>query len=53
MDAADDFIAALPDYEFTIAGWLAADATIISVDQQALPEPKVTVVAEVLLLEDR
>lgn len=52
MDAADDFIAALPDHEFTIPGWLAADATIVSVDQQALPEPKVTVEAEVLLLEE-
>jgi len=52
MDAADDFIAALPDHEFTIPGWLAADAAIISVDQQALPEPKATVEVEVLLLED-
>ena len=52
MDAADDFIAVLPDHEFTIPGWLAADATIVSVEQVALPEPKVTVEAEVLLLEE-
>lgn len=52
MDAADDFIAALPDHEFTIPGWLAAEATIVSVEQQVLPQPKATVEAEVLLLEE-
>jgi len=52
MDEADQFIAALPDHEFTIRGWLAADATIVAVEQQVFPEPKVTVEAEVLLLED-
>jgi len=51
-DAADNFIAALPDHEFTIPRQLVADATIASVDQQMLPHPRVSVVAELLLLEE-
>lgn len=51
-EAADDFIAALPEHEFTIPRQIVADAAITAVDQVALPEPKVTVEAELLLLED-
>ena len=52
MDAADDFIVALPDHEFTISGWIVVDAAIITVEQQVLPEPKITVEASLLLLEE-
>lgn len=45
-------IAALPDHEFTIPGQLVADATISSVEHQTVPEPRMTVEAELLLLED-
>ena len=52
MEAGDDFIAALPDHEFAITRQIVADATIIAVDQETIPEPKMTVEAELLLLED-
>ena len=52
MNAADDFIASLPEYEFSIQGQLVADATITSVEQESLPQPKITVEAELLLLEN-
>jgi hypothetical protein len=52
MDAADLFIAALPDHEFAIPGRLVADATIMAVDQRALPSPRTLVEAELLVLDD-
>lgn len=52
MDAADLFIAALPDHEFSIGGKLVADATIVSVEQRALPAPRTLVEAELLVLDD-
>jgi len=52
MEAADLFIAMLPDHEFTISGRLVADATILSVDQRALPAPRTLVEAELLVLDD-
>lgn len=52
MEAADAFIAALPDHEFTFSGRLVADATIASVDQQVLPTPHMIVECELLLLDD-
>ncbi len=52
MEAADDFISALPEHEFSIPHQIVADAAITAVDQVALPEAKVTVEAELLLLED-
>ena len=52
MDAAELFIAALPEHEFTIAGKLVADTTIRSVDQRALPSPRTMVEAELLVLDD-
>lgn len=52
MEQADDFIAALPDHEFTVAGRLVADATIRSVDQRALPIPRTVVEAELLVLDE-
>ena len=52
MDAADLFIFALPDHEFTISGRLVADATIRAVDQSMQPSPRVQVEAELLVLDD-
>jgi hypothetical protein len=52
MEAADLFIAALPDHEFAIPGRLVADATIRAVDQRLLPSPRTLVEAELLLLDD-
>lgn len=49
----ESLIAALPDHEFTIPGQLVADATISSVEHENGPEPRMTVVAELLLLEER
>lgn len=50
--AGEHFIAALPDYEFTIPGYLVADATIAAVDHALLPTPHMEIVAELLLLRD-
>jgi len=52
MEAADQFIAALPGHEFTISGRLVADATIQAVDQRTLPSPRAIVEAELLVLDD-
>ncbi|MCJ2186140.1 hypothetical protein [Novosphingobium beihaiensis] len=43
---------ALPEHEFTIPGQLVADAAIVSVKHETLPVPRMTVAAELLLLED-
>jgi hypothetical protein len=50
--AGERFIAALPDHEFTIPRQLVAEATVASVDHTVLPEPKLVVEIEMLLLED-
>ncbi|MDE2620220.1 MAG: hypothetical protein KGL54_08665 [Sphingomonadales bacterium] len=50
--AAERFIAALPDHEFTLPGALVADAAVIAVDHQTLPEPALTLTCELLLLAD-
>jgi len=52
IEAAETLIAALPDHEFAIPGQLVADASVISVDQATLPEPRMVVELELLLLED-
>lgn len=52
VDAGELFIAALPDHEFTIPRQLVADATIRAVDERLLPEPRLAVSVELLLLED-
>lgn len=51
-DAADLFIAALPEHEFAISGRLVADASIRAVDQHMLPSPRVQIEAELLVLDD-
>lgn len=52
IEAGEAFIAAVPDHEFAIRGQLVADAAIRAVDHMLLPEPRLTVVLELLLLED-
>jgi hypothetical protein len=46
------FIAALPDHEFNIPRQLVADATIAETAHTLLPEPRLTMEAELLLLDD-
>lgn len=52
IEAAEVLIAALPDHEFAIPGQLVADASVVSVNQATLPEPRMMVELELLLLED-
>lgn len=53
IEAGECFIALLPEHEFTIPGQLVADAAVVEVDHLLAPEPKLTIVAELLLLEER
>ena len=50
--AGEAFIAALPDHEFAIPRQLVADAAVVAVEHALLPEPGLTVEADLLLLED-
>ena len=50
--AGEAFIDAMPDHEFAIPRQLVADAAIVAVDHTALPEPRLEVTVELLLLED-
>lgn len=50
--ASEQFIAALPEHEFAIPGQLVADATITRVDHVLLPQPRMAVECELLLLVD-
>lgn len=52
MPAGELFIAALPEHEFCIPRQLVADATVIAVEHANLPQPKLVVEIELLLLED-
>ena len=52
VTAGEQFIAVLPDHEFTIPRQLVADATVIAVEHVTLPEPKLVVEIELLLLEE-
>lgn len=52
VEAGEHFVAALPNHEFTIPRQLVADATVVSVEHTLLPEPKLVVEVELLLLED-
>ncbi len=48
----EQFIAALPEHEFTLPRQLVADAAVVSVEHATLPEPRLTVELELLLLDD-
>lgn len=51
VDEGEAFIAALPDHEFHLPGLLVADATIARSEQSLLPEPRLEVTVELLLLD--
>ncbi len=50
-EAGELFIAALPDHEFVIPRWLVGDARIVGVYDQQLPERRLVVEVELLLLD--
>lgn len=50
--AGEAYIEALPDHEFSIPRQLVADAAVVGVEHVNLPEPRLEVTAELLLLED-
>ena len=52
VEAGERFIAALPEHEFTIPRQLVAEATVAAADHTLVPEPKLVVEIEMLLLED-
>lgn len=51
IEAGEAFIAALPGHEFAIPGQQVVSATIVSADHGLVPAPRLTVEAEILLLE--
>ena len=51
-EAGEQFVAALPDHEFAIPGQLVADAGVVEIEQRLLPEPRLVVRCELLLLEE-
>jgi len=50
--AGEDFIAALPDHEFTLPRQLVAKATIVAAEHSLLGTPKLTLEAELLVLDE-
>jgi hypothetical protein len=46
------FIVFLPEHEFMLPGQLVADAAVTEVDHRLIPEPRLTVSVELLLLEE-
>ena len=50
--AGEDLVATLPEHEFAIPRQLVADATVTGVESTLLPEPRMLVECELLLLED-
>ena len=50
--AGERFIDALSDHEFAIPRQLVADAAVVRVDHTALPEPRLEVEVELLLLDE-
>lgn len=52
VDRGESFVAALPDHEFTLPRTLVADASITSVEHTMLPEPRLAIGIELLLLDE-
>ena len=52
VSAGEAFIAALPEHEFAVPRQIVADAAVVSVEHVLLPEPKLMVEIELLLLEE-
>jgi hypothetical protein len=50
--AGEAFIAALPEHEFAIPRQLVAEAAVVTVEHETVPEPKLKVEVELLLLEE-
>ena len=50
--AGEAFLDALPEHEFAIPRQLVADATVLSVEHTALPDPRLVVEVQLLLLEE-
>ena len=50
--AGERFVELLPEHEFAIEGQLVADAAVLSAVRETLPELRLTVEAELLLLEE-
>ena len=46
------FIAALPEHEFDVPRQIVADAAVLAVEHVLVPEPRLTVEIELLLLEE-
>lgn len=52
VETGERFIDALPEHEFAIPRQLVADAAVQAVVHTALPEPRLDVTVELLLLEE-
>ncbi len=52
VEAGERLIDALPEHEFTIPHQLVADAAVSEVVHTALPQPRLEIEAEILLLEE-
>ena len=52
VEAAENFIAFLPEHEFSIRGRLVADAAVVAVDHRIAPEPRMDIQVELLLLDE-
>lgn len=52
VEAGEAFVAELPDHEFAIPGQLVADAGVTEVEHRLIPEPRLVVRCELLLLEE-
>ena len=52
VEAAECFIALLPEHEFAIPKQLVADAAVIAVDHRIGPDPRMEVQIELLLLDE-
>jgi hypothetical protein len=50
--AGEAFLAALPEHEFRIPRQLVADAAVAAVEHELVPEPRLMVEVELLLLEE-
>ena len=50
--AGERFIAALPEHEFALNRQLVADAAVVSVDHATVPDARMVVEAELLLLDE-
>lgn len=48
----ETLIAELPEHEFALPGQLVADATVCAVEHDLLPQPRLQVTCEMLLVED-